>query len=220
MKKFIVPILLAIFSIVLLSSCGDKKNEPTPSPQAETPQIQQTPVRSPDNVPEPQTPTPDNSNNPHKDTEELKKEAAEVYGQFYNAVKHIENNPQWERFYKFYGTLYEDRHADRYVAYTGGTREEWLSKSPFERFIWYETYLHFMHIIYQGNYNFYFGSENNFLNNVCNIMTSALRSYGGMDAPEIEAYKEMMLWQYNYFLENGAVYNFITEQNSLEIKLG
>jgi len=144
-------------------------------------------------------------------------EADAMFQAFYDAVKHIDGNEAWRGFYLTYD-VYEKTHAERYVQFCSGTEEEWFAKSFFERFLWHETYLRTLGYIALGNYDWFFSSEKAFVDNTIGNAYRSLNTHG--DGTEAEAYKTLMLWQYEYFLSHGTVFNFLTGMDYFESVYG
>ena len=98
----------------------------------------------------------------------------------------------------------------RFERFTGGTDEDWLAKTPVERWILDATYLQQLYRIGQGEreHNSWFGSEEIFLNRNIEWHLQQLSRAG--DGSEYDAFKELMLWQYRYILATGTAFNFIT----------
>jgi len=140
------------------------------------------------------------------------KEADVAFEKFYEAIKGIENNPDWENFFVKY-QLYENMEAEAYVNVVGGTEDEWKAKTLFERFVYYESYVRIAEYMSFGNYERYFSSEDNFYANAISSSYIHIKRYGEVEA---EAYKTLMMWQYNYIQENGSPFNFITGLSYLE----
>jgi len=140
-------------------------------------------------------------------TEEEKKEASALWETFYNSVKYMDGDDAAEPFFLAY-RAYEIDHAERYAEYTNGSVEEWLEFSYFERFIWHETYIRTIHHLSMGNYDRYFGSENDFKQT---SIGSTLRHLSRYTEEGAEAYENLMLWQYQIVKKYSDVYNFMTE---------
>jgi len=138
-------------------------------------------------------------------------EGHRLFNDFITAMVHTINNPKWDGFY-LYLTPSVEVHIKNYITHCGGTAEEWRVKSDFEKFVYYETYIRVMDILSTGSYNSFFGTENNFLNNVIHTMLHGLKSFG--DGTEAEAYKALMLWQYHNLVENGSIYDFVADNES------
>jgi len=145
------------------------------------------------------------------------READDIFEQFHNVVKHIDGNKAWDGFFITY-KAWENKHAETYAKYCSSTMEDWLSKSLFERFILYETYVRMVEYLYLGNYDRFFRSEKDFVDNTIDNAYRNLKSVG--NGTEAEAYKELMLWQYEYIIANGTAYNFLTGLNYLESTMG
>ena len=141
-------------------------------------------------------------------------EAYTVFNNFLNKIKHIEYSEDWKPFLRIYD-VYSKSRAVKYVEYCGGTQEEWLEMTTFEQFLWYELYLRQRSYLAVGQYDYFFGSEEKFLGQNINTIYGTMKNYGEEEA---EAFKEIMLWQYNYIKANGGPYNFMAGFHYLKAK--
>lgn len=150
--------------------------------------------------------------------------AAEAYEAFLGVVSFIEYDPTWTDGYfatlnqygkeSVSGTTYSKWYAD-YVQ--GGSVEEYFSLTPFEQFLWTETYTSLAYASYgSGDYNKYYGSESGFNRYIVSIAKSTMT--GNNKEAVIKAYENLMAWQYNYIVTegNGVPYCFITDRSSKE----
>lgn len=104
--------------------------------------------------------------------------------------------------------------AKYYEKVTGNSAEEYLGMEPFERFLWYSTYIVPVQAISSGDYQYNCGSLSDWRSHGIVAPLSLIEGFG--NAEMLEAYDKLMEWDYNYFLENGAVYNFMTGKSSSE----
>lgn len=150
--------------------------------------------------------------------------ATEAYEAFLEAVSFIENDSTWSSGFAAtlnqYGkdsinaNLYSKWYAD-YVQ--GGSAEEYFALTPFEQFLWTETYTRLAYASYgSGDYNKYYGSDTAFNRYIVNIAKSTMA--GNNSDAVIKAYENLMAWQYNYIVteSNGVPYCFITDRSSKE----
>lgn len=140
-------------------------------------------------------------------------EADAVYQKFLNAVSFIKDDSTWEWTLKQFGENSVNRKTySKYYAnaVSGGSEEKYFSLTPYEQFLWTETYTKFAGAMSQNNYEYYFGSVDNFKQNFVNIATGVY-SGNNKDAV-ISAYEELALWQYDYIVKNGEPYNFINKR--------
>lgn len=140
--------------------------------------------------------------------------AEEVYKNFLEATAFIADDTDWKNNLLQSYELFP--HEERYASYVeGGTEEEYLNMSLYDRFVWSESYLKFAWAVNSGNYNNYYGSKENFAihitNNVVNMMKGAPNNEG-----VIEAYLALADWQYEYVQENGVPFNFINNRSYLD----
>lgn len=138
----------------------------------------------------------------------------DVYQNFLDATSFIADNADWKNNLLQSYELFP--HEERYVSYVeNGTEEEYLSMSLYDRFVWSETYLKFAWAVNSGNFDNYYGSEENFAshitNDVVNMMKGAPNSEG-----VIEAYLTLADWQYQYVKTNGVPFNFINNRSYLD----
>lgn len=140
-------------------------------------------------------------------------EADQVFSSFLSATKNIETDSSWDGYMKIF-TIYSELRADYYIKYCGGSKEEWIAKSPYEQFLYYELYLRQCDFMESGMNNFYYGSEENFIKQNISTTYKVIKKYGEAEA---EAYKTIMLWQYEYIKANGAPYNFMTGLDYLDV---
>lgn len=141
-------------------------------------------------------------------------EADAVYQKFLNAVSFIKDDSTWEWTLKQFGENSVNRktYSKWYEnAVSDGSEEEYFSLTPYEQFLWTETYTKFAGKMSENNYDYYFGTVDNFKQNFVNIATGVY-SGNNKDAV-ISAYKELALWQYDYIVKNREPYNFINKRS-------
>lgn len=141
-------------------------------------------------------------------------EADAVYQKFLNAVSFIKDDSTWEWTLKQFGENSVNRktYSKWYEnAVSDGSEEEYFSLTPYEQFLWTETYTKFAGKMSENNYEYYFGTVDNFKQNFVNIATGVY-SGNNKDAV-ISAYEELALWQYDYIVKNGEPYNFINKRS-------
>ena len=206
MKRFIVIILSAIL-ILTIAGCGSK--EETQKATTQSPPAPQGGSASP-STPAGSTPPQEVSTSapnadtapsaPEYDAEAINAEAAAVFEQFINAIKHVEinENDKYGFFLSSYDTYFET-HVARYIKFTDGTREEWENKSCYERFLWYNTYLRILENLYLGEYDHFFGSESDYLKN---CLGSKSLFVNGVGQSEYDAYIELIPLSHNVFAES------------------
>lgn len=150
-------------------------------------------------------------------TDNVKVENAEadaVYQKFLNAVSFIKDDSTWEWTLKQFGEksanwkTYSEWYAN---AVSGGSEEKYFSLTPYEQFLWTVTYTQFAGKLSLNNYEYYFGTVDNFKQNVIELMTFV---WNGNDKDAvISAYEELALWQYDYIVKNEEPYNFINKRS-------
>lgn len=140
--------------------------------------------------------------------------ADKVYKNFLSATAFIADDQNWKNNLLQSYELFP--HEERYESYVeGGTKEEYLSMSLYDRFVWSETYLKFAWAVNSGNFDNYFGSEENFASHITNDVVNMMKG-----APDnegvIEAYLKLADWQYDYVKKNGVPFNFINNRSYLD----
>lgn len=140
-------------------------------------------------------------------------EADELWNNFLNLVAEIETNEEHSEILEivdsgveFYSGYYEEA--------TGRSKDEYAAMTSFERFLWYSTYIMPVIAITSSSYNTYLSSVTKWNTRSVGTPYRMLKSYGTIEMAE--AYRELMEWDYYYFMENGAVMNFMTGKTSLE----
>lgn len=142
-------------------------------------------------------------------------EAEEIYQSFLHAVSPVADNEEWYSalliHYEWFG---ESTYAKWYADYVdGGTENEFLSMSLFDRFVWSETYLSYANGL--ENYNWCYGSKENYDSHITSSVVGMIEN--GPDYETVKAaYLSLAEWQYNYVLANGYPYNFINGQTYLD----
>jgi len=102
-----------------------------------------------------------------------------------------------------------DRYMARFVLATGGTEEEWLDMSPFERWVMWTTYLEVHELLARGRFSEIFGTFSSFSQRTWDLSRVGLGGRHDEQSPEAwEALYNLMYWQYNFLIENGMPYNF------------
>lgn len=150
--------------------------------------------------------------------------AKEAYQAFLDEVSFIETDAGWQDYLKLFGkdsplTSYPKRYSQYYADYVqGGTVDDYLELTPFEQFLWTNTYTVLAYDAYgSGDFAKYFGDKVHFDKYVVGIATGLMESYPNSDIV-ISAYEKLMDWQYNYIVTEGnqIPYCFITDRSSLE----
>lgn len=143
-------------------------------------------------------------------------EARKVYEEFYNDVKYIKDDKEWENALLLQYKLFANTYVEWFEKFVkGGTKEKFLEMSLFDRFIWAETYLTFAWAINAGQFDRFYGSEKNFethiTSNVVNMMDSAKDH-----EKVVNAYLKLAKWQYDYVKKTGGPFNFINNKTYFE----
>ena len=141
-------------------------------------------------------------------------EADKVWNTFLESVAILETDSKYEVVMKFYETT-KNNFARNYVKVCEDkTEDDYLKMTPFERFLWYSTYVTSVLSTTYANYDTYFSSLGKWNSNVVGGAYHLLKNQRATE--QAEAYKTLMEWQYNYFIANGSMYNFITGKSSIE----
>lgn len=143
-------------------------------------------------------------------------DAEKVYKEFYDDVKYIKDDKEWESSLLIQYKMFESDYAGWYEKYVeGGTKEEFLSMSLFDRFIWSETYLTFAWAVNTGDVNTYFGNDKNFKTHITDNVVNIIRNAKEHEKVE-NAYLKLAKWQYEYIKKNGVPFNFINNKTYLD----
>lgn len=104
--------------------------------------------------------------------------------------------------------------AKYYETITKRSKDEYLNMTDFEKFLWYATYILPVNGITSSDYDTYCGSLTKWNANTVGIPQNWFKTYGTSEMAD--TYKALMEWDYNFYLKNGGVMNFITGRTSLE----
>ena len=151
-----------------------------------------------------------------------KESAEEVYKEFLDAVSFIENDESWYNGFAAPLNQYEPDTANGmlycqwYVDYVeGGTEEEFFAMTPFERFLWTNTYTRIAYAaVGSKKFDSYFETKAKFDDKIVKSVTFGMK--GNNSEVVIEAYEKLMDWQYAYTEKYLEPYNFITNQSYSE----
>ena len=144
------------------------------------------------------------------------KEADAVFRKFMDDVGYIASDEMWESALLIQYDLFSSRYAEWYEEYVdGGTKDEFLEMSLFDRFVWAETYLRFAWAVNTGDVSTYFGSEENFKSHITSNVTNMMENADDYETVE-NAYLTLAQWQYEYVQETGVPFNFINNRSYLE----
>lgn len=149
-------------------------------------------------------------------------DAEKAYLEFLEAVSFIQTDASWYEGFSATLTLFDENtlngelYAEWYASYVqDGTREEFFSLTPFERFLWSNTYTRLAYAVGgSNNFNRYFGSKDSFKYNLVDVATNTM--YGNNREVVVEAYEKLMDWQWAYITENGVPFNFIRNRDYIE----
>ncbi len=147
-------------------------------------------------------------------------EAEELYQNFLSATAFIADDETWQNnvlvVYQLYAEAAINGYASWYENYVdGGTKEDFLAMSLYDRFVWVETYLTFAYYVNSGDFNKYFGNEDNFNTYATGNFINRIENISGYEPVE-EAYLNLVQWQYDYVTENGVPFNFINHRPYLD----
>lgn len=148
-------------------------------------------------------------------------EADKMFNDFMNDVSFIKEDEKWNSFLKVYEVYTETttiNFAQDYADTTGGKKEDFVNMSSFDKFIYYETYIRMAKYLDLGDWERYYGSKDNFYQNVLGLTLTSMRNTE-IDSTVVEdAYKKLMDWQYQYIQEHKSPYNFIGGKNYTDTK--
>jgi|GEM_PF-2982279 len=140
--------------------------------------------------------------------------AEEIFRDFMDSILVLETDSKYAAIMQYYDNT-KDVYAHYYaVSCEGKSEEDYLSMTPLEQFMWYETYVTPVMASTYNDYNTYFETIDKWNANVVGNAYNLLQNQGA--DKQAEDYKTLMEWQYYYFKENGAFYNFMTGYTSLE----
>lgn len=149
-------------------------------------------------------------------------EAEKVYREFLSVVSFIETDRTWTQgeyallnWYRKSDTdikLYGQWYADNVQ---GGSLNDYVAMTPFEQFLWTETYTRLANCMNDGwGYDHYFANKNVFSAKITRIIE---RRMTGNNADVVkDAYNKLMDWQYEYITENGVPFNFIRNRSYID----
>lgn len=148
-------------------------------------------------------------------------EAEAVFKEFLDAVGFIATEPTWNgevgTFLHYYSIYANSEHGDgeNYAkCVSGGTKEDYLAMSMFDRFLWMETYVYLASAIMDGNRSYYLDSKETYKSRLTDCVVSRMT---GTDAETVKAaYLKLMDWQYDYIMAHGVPFNFINNSSYLD----
>ena len=142
-----------------------------------------------------------------KDAHTSNPEADLVFNTFLDAVKGMEGDPNYDAFFLLYHDDFQRFFGAEYEKHCAGTMEDWEGFTPFQRFIYYETYVR---LVYQtpaysdmGRYE----TKSKYDSSVTRLSYDAFIKAGA--EKEAAAYRALTDWQWEYYLLHGTVYNFV-----------
>ena len=200
MKKII---LIFISTALLLSACSNNGSSGT------------IPTNTPSTEPSSSS-VVDNSDSPATtyNAEAIKQEANAAWDAFLEVVAVMETDPKYSAVMTFYENTTQVN-SQHYETATGKPAQEYLDLTNYEKFLSYSTYITPLIInVNTSDYETYFGTLAKWNSNVIGNAYQLLKNQGATE--QAEAYKTLMEWQYNFFVEHGMMYNFITQQTSVE----
>lgn len=143
--------------------------------------------------------------------------AEEVFTRFKDATAFIETDESWKSTLETYDLLYRISQKDVYLStVNGATEEEWNNMTPYEIFVYTESYLRFSNMV---------GSDakpaDTYINNgdkgIENFMKNNYGSLAGNGVDDVkEALHELVLWQVDYYRAYNFPYNFVTGKSYAE----
>lgn len=104
--------------------------------------------------------------------------------------------------------------AKYFETITKRSKDEYMNMNNFEKFLWYSTYILPVNGITSADYDTYCGSLAKWNANTVGIPYNWFVTYGTSEMAD--TYKALMEWDYQFYLKNGGVMNFITGRTSLD----
>lgn len=141
------------------------------------------------------------------------KEADALWSTFIEKVSVIETDSRYSQILEIVHNA-ADFNANYYAKATKKSKDEYLKMSPYEQFLWYSTYILPVDSISSGDYETYCSTVDKWNSNTVGLPYHWLTTYGTEEMAD--AYKKLMEWDYNYFVKNGQVMNFMTGKQSNE----
>lgn len=148
--------------------------------------------------------------------------AEKVYREFLEAVSFIETDASWYNgiaaTLNQYGkdSINRNTYSQWYADYVqGGSVEEYFAMTPFEQFLWTETYTKLAFAVNSGwGFDHYFADKAAFESSITNLATNMMN--GNNNETVKAAYLKLMDWQFDYISKNGVPFNFINNRNYIE----
>jgi hypothetical protein len=135
-------------------------------------------------------------------------EADDVLRAFLSKTQYMSTDANWIGFLaEMYDGVTGVTHAETYSEVTGDSSINFLKLTPYEKFAYYGTVLDIYAHAQPASKDFYLGSEENFTSQMVGY---TYRTMHQSDPEVADAYRNIMMWQYGYYLENGAAYDFFT----------
>jgi hypothetical protein len=128
-----------------------------------------------------------------------------LFARYYALMRHSDMNDEFAMFYIDVADEGIARIREQFLLYTDKTLDDWFDMTWLERHIYYRTYVRIIELDYSERFERYFASEQLFLDNT--VSTIGYRQ--NFDDETFDAYIELMLWQYHYYINNGVPYNFL-----------
>ncbi len=138
-------------------------------------------------------------------------EADAVFNAYIEKASQMVGDSRFDDVFHLYEVLEKDM-ADRYEKYAGRPREEWLDYTTFERFLLYETYVKPAMCKASSDYDYYYSTLDNFRIHIADKYDVIAR----VDQEQADAFMELMDWVYEYIMENGSPYNYMTGNSASE----
>jgi hypothetical protein len=136
-------------------------------------------------------------------------EAQKVYQEFLDATAVIKTDPRWDGFLSIY-RVGKKTDAQRYEAYTSLPAQNYLDLDDYMQYVVCVTFIDLCDSYTSVSRDSYFRSEKDFMQRACFVHLKGLQNLPFDTTVQQEAYKKIMLWQYNYIQANGEPYCFET----------
>ena len=138
------------------------------------------------------------------------KEGNAAFREFIEIMNPTALDFDWKGFYDTYEMGFEVKAKD-YELYTGRPAQEYIDMNNYERFLIQETYITIYKTCLASDMrDYYFGNEQNYLARTIRYAVNSMKLIKTDTTQEQEAYIKLMLWQYQYVMEHGLPYSYIT----------
>jgi len=205
MKNRHTLILFALIVVVILAAACKKSSESTQVDNIPDRSITTTPAAAAPQDRDVNMQTPEPSPTP---SYQIINDGDYLFNKYYELVEHTDMNDDYFNAYVFYGAGESIRsaHIDLFDEYLDATKDHYLALSWLERMLMVETYLSALRALSYNDHERYFSTAENFFSRAVGSVPRDSLSFGEEAA---DAFNELMLWQYQYILDNGEPFFFM-----------